>query len=66
MNDTIAKILAELNLLFYERLSSQAITSRYDTINEKYLRPLAIKIKVRHSKEYAIDEELNRILEARR
>ena len=66
MYDTISKLLAELDLLFDESLSKQAISKQYDKINDKYLRPLAIKIKVRHSKEYAIDEELNSILEAKR
>jgi hypothetical protein len=66
MNDTIAKVLIELNSLFDESLSLQAISDRYDEINDKFLRPLAIKVKIRHTKEYAIDEELNSILEARR
>jgi len=66
MNDTVAKILVELNSLFDENLTPQAITERYDTINDKFLRPFAIKIKVRYAKEYAIDEEINSILEANR
>jgi len=66
MNDTIAKILFELNLLFDESLSAKEISDRYDYISDKYLRPLAIKILTKHTKEYAIDEELNNILEARR
>lgn len=66
MNDTIAKVLIELNSLIDESLSLQAISDRYDKINDRFLRPLAIKVKIRHTKEYAIDEELNSILEARR
>jgi len=66
MNDTIAKVLIELNTLFDESLSHQAVSDKYDKINDRFLRPLAIKVKIKHTKEYAIDEELNSILEARR
>ena len=66
MNDTIAKVIIELNSLIDDNLSPQAVSDRYDKINDRFLRPLAIKLKIRHTKEYAIDEELNSILEARR
>ncbi len=66
MNDTIAKVLIELNSLFDESLSLQAISDRFYEINNKFLLPLAIIVKIRHTKEFGIDEELNSILEARR
>ena len=66
MNDTISKVLIELNTLLDDSLSPEAVSNRYDKINDRFLRPLSIKIKIKHTKEYAIDEELNSILEARR
>ena len=66
MNDTIIKILIELNSLFDESLSLQAISDRYDKINDRFLHTLAIKVQIKHTKEYAIDEEMNNILETRR
>ncbi len=66
MNSTIIKLLAELNSLFDKSLSLETVSYKFYKINDNFLLPLAIIIKIRHTKEYAIDEELNSILEVRR
>ena len=61
MNETISKVVDELNKLLNKKKSLHAISYEFDKLSD-LLRPLNIRMIIHQTKKYCFDEELNNIL----